>query len=182
MRRELPISRKAKRGIYRFKDLYFAFWFRFVAPYFEEIESGFPDGALEDFDIGFNHYLGFVFEEVAKQFLIELNKAKKLPFKFTRIGKWWRKDEEIDLVALNERERKALFVEVKWKDLSEREAKGILKDLERKSELVGLEGWEKSYGLVAKSLEEKERLRNEGWLVWDLGDFKETKLGQAKAL
>jgi len=41
------------------------------------------------------------------------------------------------LLALNEREKKALVVEVKWKDLSEREARGILKSLERKSELVG---------------------------------------------
>ena len=46
-----------------------------------------------------------------------------------------------------------------------------LKDLERKAELVGLEGWEKSYGVVAKSLEGKEELKEEGFLVWDLKDF-----------
>ncbi|MDK2915076.1 MAG: uncharacterized protein PWQ79_1991, partial [Thermococcaceae archaeon] len=75
------------------------------------------------------------------------------------------------LVALNERERKALFVEVKWKELSEREARGVLKDLERKAELLGLEDWENYYGLMAKRVERKESLRKEGWLVWDLGDF-----------
>ncbi|WP_148233422.1 ATP-binding protein [Pyrococcus sp. NA2] len=171
LKRELPVGRKAKRGIYRFKDLYFAFWFRFVAPYFEEIESGFPEGALEDFNANFNRYLGYAFEEIAKQFLIEINRAGKLPFKFTKIGRWWHKNEEIDLVALNERGKGALFVEVKWKDLSEREAKRILKDLERKSRLVGLEGWEKWHGLVAKGIEGKEELREEGFLVWDLGDF-----------
>ncbi len=48
---------------------------------------------------------------------------------------------------------------------------GVLKDLERKAELTGLDGWEKSYGLVAKSVEGKEELRDDGWLVWDLGDF-----------
>lgn len=74
-------------------------------------------------------------------------------------------------MALNEREKKALFVEVKWKDLSEREVRGILKDLERKVELVSLEGWEKHYGLIAKSVEGKEGLREDCWLVWDLGDF-----------
>ncbi|NJE61623.1 ATP-binding protein [Thermococcus sp. 21S7] len=171
LRRELPVGRRAKRGVYRFKDLYFAFWFRFIAPYFEEIESGFSDGALEDFGRDFNHYLGFAFEDVARQILIGLNRAGKLPFRFTKIGRWWRKGEEIDLVALNEWERKALLVEVKWKDLGQREARGILKDLERKAELVGLDGWEKSYGLVAKSIEGKEKLEDEGWLVWDLEDF-----------
>ena len=171
LKRELPAGKKAKKGIYRFKDLYFAFWFRFVAPYFEEIESGFPEGALEEFEGEFNHYLGFAFEEIAKQFLIELNRASKLPFRFTKIGRWWHRGEEIDLVALNEREKKVLFVEVKWKELSEREARGVLKDLERKGELVGLEGWEESYGLVAKRVEGKVGLRRESWQVWDLEDF-----------
>jgi len=46
--------------------------------------------------------------------------------------------------------------------------------LERKAELVGLDGWEKSYGLVAKSVEGKEGLRKEGWVVWGLGDFNPT--------
>lgn len=75
------------------------------------------------------------------------------------------------MLALNERERKALFVEVKWKDLSEREARGILKSLERKSELVGLEGWKHFYGLVPKEVKNKETLKGEGWLLWDLEDF-----------
>ena len=170
--RELPVGRKAKRGIYRFKDLYFAFWFRFVAPYFEEIESGFPDGALEEFRTNFNHYLGFAFEEIAKQFLIELNRGRKVPFRFTKIGRWWYKGEEIDLVALNEREKKALLIEVKWKRLNERDALGILKDLERKAELVGLDGWKKHYGIVAKEIEGEEGLREGGYIVWDLEDFK----------
>ncbi len=172
LKRELPVGKRAKRGIYRFKDLYFAFWFRFVAPYFEEIESGFPEGALEDFNANFNHYLGHAFEEVARQFLVELNRAGKLPFRFTKIGRWWHKNEEIDLVALNEREKKALFVEVKWKDLSEREARGVLKDLERKAELVGLKDWKESYGLVAKEVDGKEELREEGYLAWDLKNLR----------
>jgi len=76
------------------------------------------------------------------------------------------------LVALNEKEKKALFVEVKWKDLSKRESKGILKDLERKSEVMRLDGWEKYYGLVAKNVKNKEGLK-ENWLIWDLRDFEE---------
>lgn len=103
--------------------------------------------------------------------MIKLNKVGRLPFRFTKIGCWWHKGEEIDLVALNEREGKGLFVEVKWKELSEREARGILKDLKRKGELVGLEDYESYYGLVAKSIEGKEKLREEGPLVWDLRDF-----------
>ncbi|WP_394325348.1 DUF234 domain-containing protein [Thermococcus sp. JCM 11816] len=116
----------------------------------------------------------FRFEDVSKEFLIELNKEGKLPFRFTKIGRWWHKNEEIDLVALNEHERKALFVEVKWKELSEREARGgILKELERKAGLVELRGWEKRYGLVAKKIKGKEELRGKSFLAWDLEDFED---------
>ncbi|ASJ08508.1 ArsR family transcriptional regulator [Thermococcus siculi] len=177
VRKEVPITLKGRdkgrrrNARYSIGDNYFSFYYSFVYPFKEEIELGFLDAPLENFGKGFNRYLGFAFEGIAKQFLIELNKSGKLPFRFTRIGRWWHKGEEIDLVALNERERKALFVEVKWKELSEREARGILKDLERKAELVGFKGGERYHGLVAKEIEGKEALREEGWLVWDLRDF-----------
>ncbi|WP_258084624.1 ATP-binding protein [Thermococcus thermotolerans] len=165
---EKPIVGRG-RSIYKITDRLFNFWFRFVYPRKSEIEMGFD--VVEDIKFRFNEYIGFVFEEIVRQFLVELNRAGRLPFRFTKVGRWWHKGEEIDLVALNEKERKVLFVEVKWKDLSEREARGILKDLKRKSKLVGLDDWEKSCGLVAKSVEGKEKLRAEGWLVWDLEDF-----------
>ncbi|ASJ13531.1 hypothetical protein A3L14_06615 [Thermococcus thioreducens] len=103
---------------------------------------------------------------------MEFSRGRKVFFHtFTKIGRWWNKNEEIDLLAINEREKKALFVEVKWKELGEREARGILRDLERKAELVGLDEWGKHYGLVAKGVDGKELLREDGWLVWNLEDF-----------
>ncbi|AAL80559.1 ATP-binding protein [Pyrococcus furiosus DSM 3638] len=169
--REVPVTEKgtSKRGRYYIADNFLAFWFRFIFPNLSRIEEG--TFSVEEIRDSYDHYLGLVFEKVARQFLVKLNKAGNLPFKFTKIGRWWHKNEEIDLVALNEREKRALFVEVKWKSLSGREARGILWDLERKSELVGLEGWEKHYGLVAKEIRNKNALKSEGWLVWDLGDF-----------
>ncbi|ACS90017.1 MULTISPECIES: ATP-binding protein [Thermococcus] len=171
--REVPLTEKpnSKRGRYYVADNFIAFWFRFIYPNLSLIEEGVFD--VSEIQRDYNHYLGPVFEKIAKQFLVELNKAKKLPFRFMKIGRWWYKSEEVDLLALNERERKGLLVEVKWKELSEREARGILKDLERKAKLVGLEEWENFYGLVAKRIKGKEELKNEGLLVWDLKDFKE---------
>ncbi len=173
VRREVPItaSWKSRKGRYYITDPYFAFWFRYVYPNSDLIETGQGKELVELVMEDFNNHLGWVFEEITKQFLIELNKRKELPFRFTKIGRWWHRGEEIDLVGLNEQEKKALFVEVKWKELSEREAKEVWKDLGRKSELVGLEGWEKFYGIVVKNVKAKEKLRAEGWLVWDLKDF-----------
>jgi len=167
--REVPITEKpsSKRGRYYLADNFLAFWFCYVYPNLSRIEEGTFDVA--EIRENYNQYLGWVFEKVARQFLVRLARAGNL--KFTKIGRWWHKDEEIDLVALNEQEKKALFVEVKWKSLKEREARGILKDLERKAGLVGLEGWEHCYGLIGKSIEGDERLKEEGWLVWDLENF-----------
>ncbi|WP_456395488.1 DUF234 domain-containing protein, partial [Thermococcus sp.] len=145
----------------------FAFWFRFVKPNRGRIEIG----TFEMDWNAFNAYVGKAFEGIAREFLIQLNKAGKLPVRFTKIGRWWHKREEIDLLALNEQEKRAFFVEIKWKDLSLREAKGVLRNLEGKAELVGLDGWENFYGLVAKGIKGKEELRAEGWFVWDLADF-----------
>ena len=169
VRREVPVTEneRSKKARYYLNDNFFAFWFRFVKPNKGRIEIGTFEMDWE----AFNTYVGKAFEGIAKQFLVELNKAGKLPFALTKIGRWWHKNEEIDLLALNEGEKKALFVEVKWKSLSEREARGILKDLERKAELVGLEGWEEFYGLVAKEVGDKARLREGGFLVWNLEDF-----------
>ena len=180
VRRETPVTlgerakAKKRNSRYVIADNYFAFYYSFVQPFKEEIELGLPEVPLENFRRNFNRYVGFAFEWIARQFLIELNKVGKLPFRFTKIGRWWKKNEEIDLVALNEREKKALLVEVKWKSLNEREARGILRALDRKGEILGLEGWEKQYGTLAKKVEGKEDLREEGFLVWDLEDFAQT--------
>lgn len=165
-----PVGEPERRrnARYYISDLYFTFWFRFVYPNRSQLLEL---RRIEGFEEEYNRYLGFVFEKVSQQVLQRLNRSRKLPFRFTEIGKWWRKNEEIDLIALDKRKKKALLVEVKWKDLSKREAGGILKDLERKSEHAGLESWEKYYGLIAKNIKDREAIKSEEWLVWDLEDF-----------
>ncbi len=112
-------------------------------------------------------YVGFVFEEISKQFIIK--NRDYIPFKFTKIGKWWHKDKEIDLVALGEQE--VLFVECKWKDLKEREARKILQGLKEKAE-YGPCGGRKYFGIIAKKIENKPKFRQEGFLAFDLRDFR----------
>lgn len=133
--REVPVTEKpsSKRGHYYVADNFLAFWFCYVYPNLSRIEEGTFDVA--EIQENYSHYLGWVFEKVTRRFLLKMNRDGKLPFRFTKIEKWWHKNEEINLVALNEREKKALFVEVKWKDLSNREARGILRDLGKKRSL-----------------------------------------------
>jgi hypothetical protein len=168
--REIPItdSPKSKKGQYKIKDNFFRFWFNFVYPNKGEIE-------IETYTIDFlrfNQYLGHIFEDIAKEFLLNLSKKGELPFRFSKIGRWWHKGEEIDIVAMSKNNEKVLFAEVKWKKLTLREARGILKDLERKSQLVNLKSENYYFCLIAKSIDGKEELREENYLVYDLDDFR----------
>ena len=94
LRKEVPVTLKGKEKIrrrnarYSIADNYFAFYYTFVHPFKEEIELGLLDDPLENFERNFNRYLGFVFEKIARQFLIALNKTNMLPFRFTKIGRW----------------------------------------------------------------------------------------------
>ncbi|CAB50361.1 Hypothetical protein PAB1413 [Pyrococcus abyssi GE5] len=149
-------------------DNYFAFWFRYVLPNKVYLEAGLAEDVWERSKDDFNIYLGLIFEKLVRNPEVFL---RLTGFHFTKLGRWWRRGEEVNVLALNEREKKALLIEVKWKELSKREAKGILRDLGRKAELVGLDSWKRFYGVVAKKIDDMEELREEGWLAWDLRDF-----------
>ena len=47
-------------------------------------------------------------------------------------------------------EKKALFVEVKWNTLGEKDLKRILKSLERIAKLIGLDDCEKYFEIIGK--------------------------------
>ncbi|ASJ16447.1 hypothetical protein A3L04_04840 [Thermococcus chitonophagus] len=166
VKEEYPLGdiEKARNRRYYISDLYFTFWFRFVYPNKTQLLEF---GYIEDFEQEYNRYLGFVFERVGKEFLIEAGKKDMLPFKITNVGKWWKKNEEIDIIGINEKEKKVLFVEVKWEKLRSRDIEAILSSLKRKAELTRFKGWKKYYGIIAKEY------RGRKGLVWDLKDFKE---------
>ncbi len=102
------------------------------------------------------------------EFLIRLKSTSETPL---RIGKWWHKDKEIDLLVLNE--KACLFFEVKWRELKMRECRKVLEKLMEKSAYVEWHGEEKRYGIIAKHVgtDDKKELRSQGYLIYDLEDF-----------
>ena len=173
VKREIPItaSRKSRKGRYYIKDNYFAFWFRYIHPNIDLIESERRKELLELIIDDLPNYLGGIFENVAIEFLPLI--SNKLPFKPLKIGRWWHKNEEIDLVAFNEKEEKAILIEVKWKTLNKIEANKILKDLNRKSKILKMKEWEQYHGIIAKRVKYKEKIK--GGLIWDLEDIENLK-------
>jgi len=112
-----------------------------------------------------------IFEKVCKPFLL-LNRDR-LPFTFTKIGRWWHNDKEIDVVALNEESKEIGFFECKYSTLKFKDALDLIAELKNKS---GYVDWntnkrKEHFGLIAKKIEGKERLRKEGYFVFDFDDF-----------
>ena len=172
IRKEYPVTQKkeTRNARYVFSDNYLNFWFRYVYPYRSLIEEGKIERLFDSIRDDFNSYLGFVFEKVCKEFLWD----QELPFEFTRLGRWWHKDKEIDIVALNEDTKEIAFFEVKWSNLDLNGAKRVLKELGGKS---GFVDWNSGtrveyFGLIAKRLEGKESLIEGGYLCYDLEDMR----------
>ena len=95
---------------YMIEDNFFTFWFRFIYKYNYMLEIENYDALKTIINRDYETFSGLMLERYFKQVLIE----KK---EFTRIGSWWdRKGEnEIDIVAENELNDEASFIEVKRK-------------------------------------------------------------------
>jgi len=127
VRKEHPAADKptTKKTIYRIDDPFLRFWFRFVLAHRDELEINNRAPALEDLAGNYPGFLGETFEQISREFLLALNAAGKLPFRFKKIGRQWGKipkapkgknDYEIDLCALNPETSEMLFCECKWQD------------------------------------------------------------------
>lgn len=137
--RELPITEihpeKSRKGLYRLCDNFFRFWFQYIFPFHSDLEIERTDEVLRKFREQFHILMSIAYEEVCRELVTTL----QLPFSVDRVGKWWDKNEEIDLVAINNYSKDILFGECKW---SEKQiGTDILEALKKKSRLVD---WRKS--------------------------------------
>lgn len=113
----MPVTAGFKQKIratgtqYIIKDNFFDFWFRFVYSNLPELERGNSAAVASVIKTEFPRYAGGKFE----RFVMELFPHLGI-FQHTRIGRWWHKDKEIDIVALNENTGDILFCECKWQN------------------------------------------------------------------
>lgn len=164
----------AKRGLYKIRDHFFSFWFRFIRPNKRQIELELEKNIWQAIKEDFNRYLGHVFEDICNEILADMAKKENTPIHPDKIGRWWQKETEIDLLGLERKSGKALAIETKWSNLNYHETKQLLSKLETKTQQIK-EAKQITLGLIAKKIDEKERLRNEGFFILDLQDIKETQ-------
>lgn len=80
----------------------------------------------------FEHHVSLIYEDVCMDLCKDF--AKDGLIQYTSIGKWWSKDEEIDIVALDEETKTAYFGECKWSN--KKVGEDIYQALIRKSQLI----------------------------------------------
>lgn len=136
--RELPVTAPpgAKGYRYRLIDGFFRFWFRFVRPYKDQLETGLSPADLWEAEVkpGLADHIAPAFEELCRRWV-----RTNLGQEASQVGSWWgsalddyrrngeRLTEEIDIVGLRRR-RVSIVGECKWtnKPLSVK----ILKEIE----------------------------------------------------
>ena len=119
LEREVPITEtnpeKSKKGQYRIKDNFIAFWFQFTYPNkaFLEIEK--DNIVLTKIKENFiDNHVAFVYEQVCREKMWDLNANGKLGMTFDKLGRWWNSQEEIDLVGIDSNGKDIIFGECKF--------------------------------------------------------------------
>ena len=135
-----PIDDRKNSGHYEMTDRMMEFWFNFVYKNREFIERG-----SGEITFNFSTYFGRIFEKFIRD---EIFKYIYPDFK---IGTWWYKDTEIDIVAISQNGEEIVFSECKWMDNVD--PFKVASELDKKAQkfLNGKEIKKVTYHIVAKS-------------------------------
>jgi len=120
IKKEMPVTEiRSKKSIYILDDYMFRFWYRFVFPNMSAVISELGENIYAyEVEPYLNAYMGLIFEEICKQYMIIQMKNNNLPIPVGKIGKWWgnnpklKRQEETDILIFNK--DSAIFGECKW--------------------------------------------------------------------
>lgn len=165
LEREVPITEenpeKSKKGLYFIKDNFIRFWFRFVFPYRDLLEAGQEEFVLQKLKQSFiDNHVSYVYENICREMVWDMNGENMM---FNRVGRWWDKDTEIDIVAYDSNGEDILFGECKYS----KNPKGIeiLADLKGK----------------AKGVKWKNEKRKEYYVIFSKSGFTKELLERAES-
>jgi AAA+ ATPase superfamily predicted ATPase len=124
-----PVTERNKRsrnGIYRLNDNFFDFWFRYIYPNLSDASES-PENFVKTGLANIEEFYGKKFESVCRELVSKNND-------YGKVGGWWYKEDEIDVVAIDEEENRILFGEAKWRN--RKTGVEVLESLKEKSDKV----------------------------------------------
>ena len=90
----------AKKGVYRIKDTYVNFYYRFVYPHLSDLYMMDPEDFYDTYiEKELDDYLNRYFINVCMEYLSLLNQIRRLPLVVTKMGTWVGKTGNIDIIA-----------------------------------------------------------------------------------
>ncbi|SDI56865.1 hypothetical protein SAMN05421493_11837 [Pseudobutyrivibrio sp. 49] len=163
--REVPITEenpeKSKMGLYRIKDNFISFWFKFVYPNRSMLESGHPEYVENKIRNNFiDNHVSYIYEDVCREDIWNLLSEG---ISFNRSGRWWgSKDVEIDIVAYDSTGNDIVFGECKYS--KNKKGMDVLTSLQEKAKVVN---WNKDN-------------RNEHYVLYSKSGFSDELIEYAK--
>jgi len=118
--KKLPVLSKSSKGIYTIKDSLFRFWFTFIVKNVNFIQTGRTKMVEQLMAERLATFLGPIFEEICREWLLDEAEDGSLGTFITEIGSWWggnpktKQQEEIDIVATTTDADELLMGECKW--------------------------------------------------------------------
>lgn len=120
------------RGLYKLTDNFFRFWYAFAFTNYSDLENGDVDGVYQyAVEQMLHEFAAPVFEDICRQYVQKLQKENVLPFRYSKMGRWFGKttvrdttwknnlrtaETEIDIVALSQNKQEYLVGECKFKE------------------------------------------------------------------
>ena len=147
---------RSRQGRYHLSDPFFRFYFRFIAPYQDDLSYQ-PEVVLPAIQQGLRAFVGqTAWEELARQWVRWSSQAGQLGWVPQVIGSHWSRQVQVDVVAINWQTRQILIGECKWGD--DAVSRTIVRDLiATKTPLLladlpnGGAGWTVRHALFARA-------------------------------
>lgn len=167
LEREVPVTEhnpeESKRGLYKVKDNFMLFWFKFIFPNLSYIESGHAQLAMKKIRTNFaDAHVAYVYEDICIEKMWELNASGTWDFHFDKVGRWWNGNTEIDIVAFEQEGNHIIFGECKY--WTNKVGVDVLRNLEQKTIEV----------------EWKRNIRKEYFILFSIGGFSDELIELAK--
>lgn len=133
--KDIPITEKSsednKSAVLKIKDNYLRFWFIFVYQYQRFIEEGHLDIVMNNIKNNLiQKQVSYVYEDVCREMMWELSANNTWKFYFSKVGRYWENNIEIDIAAMDISETNLVLGECKYR--TQQVDIDILKDLESK--------------------------------------------------
>ena len=159
-----------KRGVYVIKHPLLEFWFSQIYKNYSDYAARNPE-FIKKVRENLNSYYGRTFERTAREFLVSKLCLSKAPRQWGKIPRAEEGKETYEIDLIGSSNKISYVFEFKWQELNLTDALKILNRLKAKAKFVPNLPDNLHFGIVAKKITEKEKLRAENYLAYDLDDM-----------